>query len=64
MDLEEEEAEEEAEVLEEEGGGAGSDLEVRLNLRRVVFAPIVEEFSLIGEDCPVFRQNVLIVVHP
>jgi len=55
----------EVEVLEEaEDGGVGSDLEARLGLQRAVFAPIVEQLFLIGEDCLVFRQNVLIVVHP
>lgn len=61
MDLEEaEEAGAEVEVLEEAEDGGGLDLEARSGLRRAVFVPIAEQLFLIGEDCPVFRQDALI----
>ena len=63
MDLEEAEEEAEAKVLEEEEDGAGSGPGARLAPLRPVFVPIAGRLFLIGEDCLVFRQNVLIVAH-
>ena len=50
----------EAEVSGEVGDGGGLDLKGQADLRRPVFALIVEQLSLIDEACLVFRQDALI----
>jgi len=47
-----------------EGDVVGLGVEVQLGLQKTVFVLVVEQLSHTGEDCPVFRQNVLTVVHP
>jgi len=62
--VQEEEVSDEVKVLEEVAAEVGLDFEAQLDLRKTAFVPIVEQLFHTGEDCLVFRQNVLIALHP